>query len=201
MESSGRGTIYVWKFVPDHPPLSTAWRLTSDPKYAPGYISLSQATDWESELVTTPSAKGWLALAKYLVTLSIAGPLDIENELAIALTGARWLVARHAMLCNEWVEAGRAEIAEQGLSYPIQAPKGPSAAKKGSTETPDTEAEGVYSIFTMPISDHALQDLAPLAGKGGARLLPAEGIMAPSEGVMKRSREEWLGLSSREASI
>ena len=103
------------------------------------------------------------------------------------------------MLCNEWVEAGRAEIAEQGLSYPIQAPKGPSVAKKGSMETPDMEAEGVYSIFTMPTSDHALQDLAPLAGKGGARLLPAEGIMAPSEGVTKRSIEEWLGLS-REAS-
>ena len=186
---------YVWKFVPDHPPLSTNWRLTSEPKYAPGYTSLSRATEWDPDLVTTPSTKGWLALAKYLVLLSKAGPPDIENELAIALTGARWLVARHALLCKEWVEAGRAEVAEKGLGYPLQAPKGLSVAKEGKKEPSDMKAEGVYSIFTMPTSDLVPPDLTRLVDQGGAKLLPAEGIMAPGEGVMKRSREGRLALS------
>ena len=186
---------YDWKFIPDHSPLdpiAAAKKLPSATRYAPGYASLSKAVGWDPLMVSVPSAKGWLALAKYLVLLSKEGPPAIEDELAITLTGARWLVARHAQMCDMWLRAGEAEMNERGLTRPLQAPVGSEATPKEAGVVEKGESEGIYSIFSLPPVDLSWATSESFPPSKGASLLPARGIMAPDGGVPRLERESDL---------
>ena len=180
---------YEWLFTPDHPPLdplTSRQRYPASTRYAPGYPQIAKVLGWHPRLCAVPSDKGWSNLSNFVRALggdkSAARPedYDLESELGCCLTGACWLLAHHAALCESWLAAGKRELADRGLPYPMQAPPTESEAKASAKAAasrlgPDRRVGCLLAKWTHPSS---IPGVGSPSDGAGVRFQPSASVMA-----------------------
>ena len=182
---------YEWLFTPDHPPLdplTARQRYPASTRYAPGYAQIAKVLGWHPRLCAVPSPKGWSNLSHFVGALPLGGDkstarpedYDLESELMCCLTGACWLLAHHAALCEAWLDAGRKELADRGFPNPMQAPPTESEAKASVKEAalrvgPDRRIGCLLAKWTHPTS---FPGLGPPSDGAGVRFQPSASVMA-----------------------
>ena len=189
---------YEWLFTPDHPPLdplTSRQRHPASTRYAPGYSQIAKVLGWHPRFCAVPSYKGWSNLSLFVSSLVVKSlgedkgasrpeDDDLESELMCCLTGACWLLARHAALCDAWLTAGKRELADRGLPDPMQAPPTESEAKSSAKETarrfgPDRRVGCLLAKWTHPSS---IPGLDPPSDGAGVRFKPSASVMAKETG-------------------